>query len=130
MSASSSASAPIASVERIGTRQSSGVPRAKGIGSGCSARATPLVAGYVAGAIAVDDADIGAFGRRRDTIACPIPLAPPGAPLARLFRERCETTEQSRDELGDRRMDVHGALQDGVGRLGVHGVEHAMDGFV
>src|SRR5882757_4103373 len=52
------------------------------------------------------------------------------SPLARLFRERCETTEQSRDELGDRRMDVHGALQDGVGRLGVHGVEHAMDGFV
>ncbi len=111
MSASSSASAPIASVERTGTRRSSGVLRA-------------------AGAIAVDDADIGAFGRRRDTIACPIPLAPPGAPLARLFRERCETTEQSRDELGDRRMDVHGALQDGVGRLGVHGVEHAMDGFV
>ena len=27
-------------------------------------------------------------------------------------------------------MDVNGALQDGVGRFGVHGVEHAMDHLV
>src|SRR5260370_2851093 len=52
------------------------------------------------------------------------------ARLGTLFRERCELTEDCRNELGDRGMDMHGALQNRVGCLGVHGVEHAMDRFV
>src|SRR5882757_543087 len=42
--------------------------------------------------------------------------------------ERLEIGQHGREQLGDRRMDVRGALHHGVGRLGVHegqdGVDH------
>src|SRR5678815_3422833 len=49
--------------------------------------------------------------------------------LAASGRDR-ELSEQCGNEFGHRWMDVHGALQHGVWRLRVHGVEHAVDGFV
>src|SRR5262249_4331987 len=44
--------------------------------------------------------------------------------------ERREIAEHRGDEFGDRGMNVNGALQDRVGSLGVHGVEHAVDRLV
>lgn len=42
----------------------------------------------------------------------------------RSSRKRFELAQHRRDQLRNRRMDMHGALDDGVRRLGVHDVEN------
>src|SRR6185503_10677292 len=53
-----------------------------------------------------------------------------GVASALLPRQRQKIAEYCRDELRYRGMDVHGALEDGVGRLGIHGVEQAVDHLI
>ena len=43
---------------------------------------------------------------------------------------RRELLQDRRNELGDRRVYVHRALENGVGRLRVHRIQHAVDHFV
>ena len=47
-----------------------------------------------------------------------------------LIPHRLQTLKQSRYQLGDRRMDVHAACDDGVGHVGEHDVEHRLDGLI
>src|SRR3954464_3438462 len=44
--------------------------------------------------------------------------------------QRLQRTEQGRQQLRHRRMDMHGTLDDGVGRLHIHHVEQGMDDLV
>src|SRR6266404_4607276 len=51
-------------------------------------------------------------------------------PLRRQLWKRREVAQNRWNELRDRGMDVHRALEHGVGRLGVHDVQHAVDRLV
>ena len=100
---------------------------------------SPRIGGLMSWAHDRDGCKKEAPRRRRSTgdggLTCPQPIAfaTTTRSLSRwshLPRQRHEIAEQRRDELRHRRMDMHGALQDRVGRLGVHGVEHAVDRLV
>ena len=73
---------------------------------------------------------------RRPGRNCPVNGAPCSEsqvsqhPSCLRSRQRPEVTQHRRDELGDRRMNVHGPLQNGVWRLGIHDVQDAVNRLV
>src|SRR5687768_10310027 len=44
--------------------------------------------------------------------------------------QRFELAEKSRNQFCDRRMNVHGALDDRIGRFGIHHVENRMNHLI
>src|SRR5260370_975059 len=64
--------------------------------------------------------------------SAPAPVRQAGASPKRgaLGRQRLELAQHGRDQLGHGRVDVHGSLQHGIGDLGGHHVEDAVNGFV